>query len=298
MKELSLGRNGMKALLDDADYDRLSGWTWYSKGVNDRIYAWTKHDGHNMLLHRAVMEAKADETVRFKSDDTLDCQRQNLEVTKLQEPRKRREPKTDEPKKPSIREWLAAHPDFEKKSKGKKKKSEQFHAEAMKNADEIDTDVASVDAENSPVPMVQGVSPIVDAENRNESDTAGDSNGGSGAKADDDTLSTGSDSQGASDNSEVQNHQEPIIILGSVAPVETVTEEKEPIEEETGDEVTVSGMDSPLVNAIGEPAASPVIYELRIRKPRGTPETDHLIPWYRRLQTRKNVKEEMAEAAT
>ena len=80
--------------------------------------------------------------------------------------------------------------------------------------------------------------------------------------------------------------------------VETVTEEKEPIEEETGDEVTVSGMDSPLVNAIGEPAASPVIYELRIRKPRGTPETDHLIPWYRRLQTRKNVKEEMAEAAT
>lgn len=80
MVSLDIG-NGMIALIDDEDYDRVSQFTWRVRPDGYAQRTWgeegaTKHQ----LLHRFVMNAKEDELVDHENGDRWDCRKENLRV--------------------------------------------------------------------------------------------------------------------------------------------------------------------------------------------------------------------------
>ena len=81
-----------KALVDDEDYDRASKVTWHlTQKRNVVAYVYTKlnngkhswRGGRKMdqlALQRLVMNAQEGMVVKFRSNDTLDCRKENLVV--------------------------------------------------------------------------------------------------------------------------------------------------------------------------------------------------------------------------
>lgn len=89
MKNLVLKGGDHIALVDDADYLRLSGFKWHSVPVlgaesvpvhslTVKVYAARTVEGRTRLLHREVMGASEFQRVGFVNGNTLDCRRANL----------------------------------------------------------------------------------------------------------------------------------------------------------------------------------------------------------------------------
>lgn len=83
MAELTL-RNGEIALVDDEDYDRISGRRWYlHKGGKGAVYVAAREmrDGVRSFsyLQREIMGEDA-VRIGFRNGNTLDCRKENLEV--------------------------------------------------------------------------------------------------------------------------------------------------------------------------------------------------------------------------
>lgn len=89
MKELSL-TNGMIALVDDEDFDGLSGFNWYGHVFRNKhsskIYA-TRHRllsepfGTKMIkMHREILKAPSNIMIDHKNGDGLDNRKENLRV--------------------------------------------------------------------------------------------------------------------------------------------------------------------------------------------------------------------------
>jgi len=86
MKEIRLTR-GKVALVDDEDYERLSGFKWQAlKSRRDYYYA-GRHvplqdsDGHKqrmMLMHRVILESPPGQAIDHRNGDGLDNRRCNL----------------------------------------------------------------------------------------------------------------------------------------------------------------------------------------------------------------------------
>jgi hypothetical protein len=80
MKEIQLTK-GYTALVDDADYDRLSKLTWCACTYKDTdlVYAQTSIDGKTVLMHRLVMgKVKGDPMVDHRDNNGLNNQKENL----------------------------------------------------------------------------------------------------------------------------------------------------------------------------------------------------------------------------
>jgi hypothetical protein len=85
MAELELTR-GLKAVVDDEDYEWLNGMSWYAqKDTKGMMYAATSIEGDIVYLHDLLMDPGEGEVVDHKDNDTLNCQKDNLIVSSYQE---------------------------------------------------------------------------------------------------------------------------------------------------------------------------------------------------------------------
>jgi methyl coenzyme M reductase subunit D len=86
MKTIPLTR-GMVALVDDADFEFLNQWKWFSKSSNRRklFYAarWTRTNGIRIcvLMHRVLIGAKEGQQVDHKDRCSLNNQKSNLRLS-------------------------------------------------------------------------------------------------------------------------------------------------------------------------------------------------------------------------
>jgi hypothetical protein len=68
---------GLVALVDDADHERVSRYTWWPLKTHcGTTYAWTRVEGRTTLLHRFILPAEG--KVDHKDGDGLNCQHGNL----------------------------------------------------------------------------------------------------------------------------------------------------------------------------------------------------------------------------
>lgn len=83
MKHLELSR-GLRALVDDEDHERLSGYRWFANVKLRTAYAYrtVSLDGKNKntLLHREIMCAPPGLDVDHINGDGLDNRRENLRI--------------------------------------------------------------------------------------------------------------------------------------------------------------------------------------------------------------------------
>ncbi len=83
MREIPLTR-GQVALVDDADYEWLSGWKWYANRKRDRWYAVRNTASHRFIrMHRAILGLDFGDPrqVDHINNDGLDNRRFNLRIT-------------------------------------------------------------------------------------------------------------------------------------------------------------------------------------------------------------------------
>lgn len=87
MKRIYLRNINQYALVDDADYDKVSRYSWYGykKRADHKYYARTSvylapRKYHTLHLHRLVAQADEGELVTFRNNNPLDCQSQNLMI--------------------------------------------------------------------------------------------------------------------------------------------------------------------------------------------------------------------------
>lgn len=78
-------RPGRSALVDKADERLVRSYTWRIVQAHGSSYAVATYKQVTVHLHRLVLHAPKGRRVRFKNGDTLDCRRENLELT--QQPR-------------------------------------------------------------------------------------------------------------------------------------------------------------------------------------------------------------------
>lgn len=77
MPEIALSR-GQIALVDDADFERLSSMAWH---FNQNGYAvHTNNDGTKVLMHRLIVGAQSDQIVDHVNGSRLDNRRSNLRI--------------------------------------------------------------------------------------------------------------------------------------------------------------------------------------------------------------------------
>lgn len=80
MKTIQLNK-GHKTLVDDADFDILSGYTWF---ISDTGYAkstlWKEGKAHQIRMHRLLMKAPKGKMVDHINGDKLDNRRVNLRL--------------------------------------------------------------------------------------------------------------------------------------------------------------------------------------------------------------------------
>lgn len=82
MKEIELTQ-GMVALVDDEDYERVSQYNWFAEQRGHTWYA-QRHsprpEKKKIYLHRFIMDAPDGVQVDHKSRNGLDCRRDNLRL--------------------------------------------------------------------------------------------------------------------------------------------------------------------------------------------------------------------------
>jgi len=83
LKRITL-TNGLQTLVDDADFDWLSQYRWYSNSGTNTTYARTTlyRDGWSkrVFMHRLIMQPNDDQVVDHINNDGLDNRRSNLRV--------------------------------------------------------------------------------------------------------------------------------------------------------------------------------------------------------------------------
>lgn len=84
MKTIQLTK-GFVALVDDADYERVSALSWHANVQPNSVYAMRKQgrksSRHNLYLHRFIMGVSDPKVkVDHKDHDGLNCQRLNLRM--------------------------------------------------------------------------------------------------------------------------------------------------------------------------------------------------------------------------
>lgn len=88
MKEIELSR-GMKSVIDDDDFERVSKFKWYARTNNgSKFYAAASIPGtksKKMYLHRFIMDAPKGLQVDHINGDTLDNRKENLRICTIQE---------------------------------------------------------------------------------------------------------------------------------------------------------------------------------------------------------------------
>jgi hypothetical protein len=70
--------DGLFALVDPEDFDRVMGHLWRAKAGHKTTYARTKIDGHNVSLHRFVLRLPEGVDCDHCDGNGLDCRRSNL----------------------------------------------------------------------------------------------------------------------------------------------------------------------------------------------------------------------------
>ncbi len=79
MRTIPLGRSGSVTVVDDQDYEYLSGWKWklHPQGYASRT-SW--RDGHwiTILMHRVIIDPADGLEVDHRNGDKLDNRRSNL----------------------------------------------------------------------------------------------------------------------------------------------------------------------------------------------------------------------------
>jgi len=77
MKEIPMG-NGLLALVDDEDWDRVKMHRWFLYKGRRTYYAGTKIAGHNTYLHRFILHLGVDTLLDHKDGNGLNCCRLNM----------------------------------------------------------------------------------------------------------------------------------------------------------------------------------------------------------------------------
>lgn len=77
VKEIPL-QNGMVALVDDEDYERVSKHVWTANKSNTKLFVLTTLNQEVVLLRRFVLNAQIDTEITHKNGDGLDCRKENL----------------------------------------------------------------------------------------------------------------------------------------------------------------------------------------------------------------------------
>ena len=67
--------------VDDEDYCRLNKHKWHVSRSANNWYARTTIDGKIVYMHRFIMKAESGKVVHHKDGDTMNNQKDNLEVT-------------------------------------------------------------------------------------------------------------------------------------------------------------------------------------------------------------------------
>lgn len=75
MIKIQLGRSGLFAEIDNADFDLISGCKWYVFKDQNCIYAKNRN---NVRMHRLLMAAKENEEIDHKDGNGLNNKRNNL----------------------------------------------------------------------------------------------------------------------------------------------------------------------------------------------------------------------------
>lgn len=84
-KEIELTQ-GLVALVDDDDYERVSKHSWYiEKSGRGYIYARTKTKNVRILMHRFILGAPSDKVVDHLNHKTLDNRKCNLRVCSIRD---------------------------------------------------------------------------------------------------------------------------------------------------------------------------------------------------------------------
>lgn len=73
---------GFRAVVDDEDYDRLAGFSWYAHTTGGKVYARRKdgHSGPTYYMHREILGVSKGTGVDHRDGDGLNNQRSNLRV--------------------------------------------------------------------------------------------------------------------------------------------------------------------------------------------------------------------------
>lgn len=69
---------GMFAIIDDEDFDVLSTLRWHAKKCGQHHYAASDFLGHEVYMHRLVMNAAPGSLIDHKNQNTLDNRKSNL----------------------------------------------------------------------------------------------------------------------------------------------------------------------------------------------------------------------------
>jgi hypothetical protein len=71
---------GYHTLVDDDDYDKVSGYNWLPQKLGKTIYARKQYRGKFSYLHRILMNAKKGDCVDHINGDGLDNRKNNLRL--------------------------------------------------------------------------------------------------------------------------------------------------------------------------------------------------------------------------
>jgi hypothetical protein len=69
---------GFETVVDDADFDFLSRWSWRALVTNGKVYAIRSVPGRTFLMHRVILKLKAGQFVDHHDRDGLNNTRNNL----------------------------------------------------------------------------------------------------------------------------------------------------------------------------------------------------------------------------
>lgn len=76
---------GKFAMVDAADYEWLSAYTWHALKVAGNFYACRKEKGKTILMHRQIMPPPPGKVVDHKNNNGLDDHRRNLRICTQQQ---------------------------------------------------------------------------------------------------------------------------------------------------------------------------------------------------------------------
>jgi hypothetical protein len=77
MREIGLNK-GLVTMVDDSDYDYLGQFRWFAKLDRHTYYVYRRHKGHQIAMHREIMQTPKGLQVDHRDWNGLNNQRSNL----------------------------------------------------------------------------------------------------------------------------------------------------------------------------------------------------------------------------